>query len=614
MTTSHSAFFVFCRLRDTLNFKTCLLGFLDLGFCHCSSSHLFMLTLIGSGETSERLLNLHQSLIAGLKFPRLAFIDTPAAFQLNRKEIAARFINYFKKNYSLDLRVVEYPSSTFNPASAAAALQESNYIIAGPGSPTYAIERWRGTPVYHTLVEKLRADAQIVLASSATIAISRHALPVYEIYKAGAAPYWVEGLDLLKPFGLDLALIPHYDNKEGRTYDTRYCFMGEPRLLALEKLLPDSTVILGIDENTAGTLDLEKRIVNVIGAGRVTIRYKGKEQHYREGDSFPFEHLTPAHAAEAKSQPPKPPIPNLQSLYVPSRIKEWVTARDQLRAEKKFAESDHLRDRIASVDYTIKDSPSGAVFSFHRYAKPSDVPSQLEKPATLEWSVNLLAHNNRAEIIRAAQSVLKWSHESTEVIVVDNGSTDDTIEGVVDLACDDDRVRPIFLTDDLGEGAGRNVGFRASRGKHIMILGGHIELNGDAFAPLAASLTDERVGASGSNGLVSEDLFTFNPAPTTECDALEFYLFAFKRERLNQVGMLDEKFVFYRNIDLDWSLAFESQGLRLVVTPNLPLVVHEHPYLRMNPDERDKLSKKNYRRFLEKWRERKDLLIHSRIP
>jgi hypothetical protein len=49
--------------------------------------------------------------------------------------------------------------------------------------------------------------------------------------------------------------------------------------------------------------------------------------------------------------------------------------------------------------------------------------------------------------------------------------------------------------------------------------------------------------------------------------------------------------------------------LRLVVTPDLPLAVHEHPYLRMNPDERDKLSKKNYRRFLDKWRERKDLLL-----
>ena len=577
-----------------------------------------MLTLIGSGETSDRLLNLHQSLLSNLHPPCLAFIDTPAGFQLNTDEIGAIFIHYFKKNFSLDITLAHFRSEADSAASAAAILQTSNYIIAGPGSPTYAIQHWRDTTVYQTLVDRLNAGAQIVLASSATIAVSRYALPVYEIHKVGETPHWVEGLNLLKPYGLDLAIIPHYDNKEGRTYDTRYCFMGAPRLLALEKLLPDSTVILGIDENTACTFDLEKKIVSVIGAGRVTIRHKGKEQHYREGDSFPFERLTPAHAAEAKSQIPKsknPKIPistqSVQSLYVPSRIKEWARERDQLRAEKKFAESDRLRDRITTVGYSIKDSPTGATFSLLRHAKPSDVPSQLEKPATLDWSVNLLAHNNRAEIIRAAQSVLKWSRESTEVIVVDNGSTDDTIEGIVDLACDDDRLRPIFLESDLGEGAGRNAGFRASRGKHIMILGGHIELNGDAFTPLAASLADERVGASGSNGLVSEDLFTFDPAPTSECDAIEFYLFAFKRDRLNQVGMLDEKFVFYRNIDLDWSLAFKDKGLRLMTIPQLPITIHEHPYLRMNPDERDRLSRKNYKKFLEKWKDRKDLLLAS---
>jgi hypothetical protein len=49
-----------------------------------------------------------------------------------------------------------------------------------------------------------------------------------------------------------------------------------------------------------------------------------------------------------------------------------------------------------------------------------------------------------------------------------------------------------------------------------------------------------------------------------------------------------------------------------VGVPHLPLVVHEHPYLRLDPVEGDKLSRKNYRRFLDKWRERKDLLLSSK--
>jgi peptidase E len=575
------------------------------------------LTLIGSGETSERLLNLHQALIAALVPPRLAFLDTPAGFQLNVKDIAGVFKGYFKRHFSLDINLAEFQSAKVDPSQAVTVLQNSNYIIAGPGSPTYAIENWRGTAVLQILAEKLRSGAQIVLASSAAVSISRYALPVYEIYKVGESPHWAEGLNLLEPYGLELAIIPHYDNREGKTYDTRYCFMGESRLLALEKMLPDSTVILGIDETTACTFDFEQKMVKVLGEGRVIIRYQGKERHYREGDTFPFERLTPAHAAEVEIRSQKseagsqPLIPNPQSLnYLPAQIKDWNEERNRLRAEKKFSESDHLRDRIASVGYSIKDSPDGAVFSLIRYTKSANIASQLEKPTKCDWSVNLLAHNNREEIVRAAQSALKWGKpHSLELVIVDNGSTDDTVQGIIDLACAEERVRPIFLESDLGEGAGRNAGFRASRGKHIMILGGHVELKGDAFAPLAASLADERVGATGSNGLISRDLFTFDPAPTPQCDAIEFYLFAFRRDRLNQVGMLDEKFIFYRNIDLDWSMSFKDKGFGLITTPQLPITIHEHPYLRMNPEERDRLSKKNYRKFLEKWKDRRDLLL-----
>ncbi|MBI5292129.1 MAG: glycosyltransferase [Chloroflexi bacterium] len=578
-----------------------------------------MLTLIGSGETSERMLNAHQSLLARLPPPpRIAFLDTPAGFQLNAAELGAATAAYFKKYFSLDIALAEYRTGADSPEPAAAALARANYRMAGPGSPTYAIKLWRNSPVYAALVAGWQAGAQIVLASSAAIAISRWALPVYEIYKAGADPFWADGLDLLGPLGLELAIVPHFDNPEGKTYDTRYCFMGLPRLMALEKLLPPGAVILGIDENTACTFDFDSATVAVAGAGRVTIRFNGEERNYPSGSTFDLERLTPAHALAAAPLPhlhtPILPHPHPHPLHIPPRLREWAAERDRLRAEKKFAESDHLRNRIAAVGYAVKDSPSGPVFTLTRHPGANAVPSQLDKPAALEWSVNLLASpavggNNRDEILRAARSVLQWAPESLEVVIVDNGSTDDTPAAIADLAVEDARVRPVFLATDVGEGGGRNAGLRASRGSRIMILGGHMQLVGDVFTPLAATLADEAIGATGSNGLTSADLFNFDPAPTAEADAIEFYLFAFRRDRLARVGLLDEKFVFYRNIDLDWSMAFKDRGLRLAITHGLPLTAHPHPYLSMDPAERDRLSKKNYRRFLEKWRDRKDLLI-----
>ncbi len=68
---------------------------------------------------------------------------------------------------------------------------------------------------WHTILARHRLGASLALASAAAIAAGTFALPVYEIYKVGEDPHWKPGLDLLKPFGLSLAFIPHWDNMEG---------------------------------------------------------------------------------------------------------------------------------------------------------------------------------------------------------------------------------------------------------------------------------------------------------------------------------------------------------------------------------------------------------------
>src|SRR5437867_3970052 len=84
-------------------------------------------------------------------------------------------------------------------------------------------------------------------ANAAALTLGRYTVPVYEIYKVGADPAWAKGLDLLQSIGPDLAVIPHYDNAEGGTHDTRYCYLGERRLAALEAQMPDTGWVLGVD-------------------------------------------------------------------------------------------------------------------------------------------------------------------------------------------------------------------------------------------------------------------------------------------------------------------------------------------------------------------------------
>ena len=77
-----------------------------------------------------------------------------------------------------------------------------------------------------------------MFSSAAALTLGRATVPVYEIYKVGVDPYWLEGLDLLAEVGLNVAVIPHYDNAEGGNHDTRFCYLGERRLAMLEPELP----------------------------------------------------------------------------------------------------------------------------------------------------------------------------------------------------------------------------------------------------------------------------------------------------------------------------------------------------------------------------------------
>jgi GT2 family glycosyltransferase len=86
---------------------------------------------------------------------------------------------------------------------------------------------------------------------------------------------------------------------------------------------------------------------------------------------------------------------------------------------------------------------------------------------------------------------------------------------------------------------------------------------------------------------------------------------AFRREALRAVRGFDRRFRFYRNADLDLSFAIRDAGWRAVQTEPLPVVRHEHRGWASLPDaERDRLSKRNFYRFLDRWGERRDLLLH----
>jgi hypothetical protein len=266
---------------------------------------------MGSGEMTRPMSKVHRWLISKIEEPvRAVFLDTPAGFELNADEISQKASAYVAEYVGVPCSVVSFKvagrATAEEVEKALRKLKRANYIFAGPGSPTYALRNWRGTPVFDLVARRVDEGAHLVLASAAAIAVGRHALPVYEIYKVGEEPHWVEGLDLLAPYGLDLAILSHWNNAEGATFDTRYCFMGQPRFDVLEGLLPDSTTVLGIDEYTACILDLGSNEGRVMGAGQVTIRWKGREEKFEAGTSFSLDRLRTQ--AAARGSRPRPSL------------------------------------------------------------------------------------------------------------------------------------------------------------------------------------------------------------------------------------------------------------------------------------------------------------------
>jgi len=254
-------------------------------------------TLMGSGELTESMARVHHWVTSRIEGPLEAvFLDTPAGFELNADSISTRARNYVRHHLGVECALATFKSKEMatdaEVRNAVRKIEHANYIFAGPGSPTYAIRTWAGTPLIETVARRVDEGAHLVLASAAAIAIGHYSVPVYEIYKVGADPHWVEGLNLLAPYSLDLTIVPHWNNSEGGTYDTRFCFMGKPRFDALEALLPEWTVILGIDEYTACILVLGEDACHVMGAGQVTVRRpRGVDKVFPADSTFSLDEL-----------------------------------------------------------------------------------------------------------------------------------------------------------------------------------------------------------------------------------------------------------------------------------------------------------------------------------
>jgi cyanophycinase-like exopeptidase len=259
-----------------------------------------LLVIMGSGETAPTMVSVHREVFARMGDVPAVLLDTTYGFQENADELSGKAVEHFARSAGrkVDVASMREPDGTgIGWEAPLARLREAGWVFSGPGSPTYALRAWRRTPVPDLLASKLTDGGCLVFASAAALTIGVVTLPVYEIYKAGEPPRWLEGMDLLALAGLRAAVIPHFDNAEGGTHDTRYCYLGERRLRMLEEELPEDTFVLGVDEHTACIIDVGESTLTVRGRGGVTVRAEGRATVFTGDQPVPLDEVRRAASA-----------------------------------------------------------------------------------------------------------------------------------------------------------------------------------------------------------------------------------------------------------------------------------------------------------------------------
>jgi GT2 family glycosyltransferase len=307
----------------------------------------------------------------------------------------------------------------------------------------------------------------------------------------------------------------------------------------------------------------------------------------------------------------------------PDEVRELARERRLAREARDFARADAIRDRIRELGWEVMDGAAGtelrpALGVARRdtgYVRAADLTSLLDEPADLAVSLVVVADDHPGDLERFLDGLARSAPRvAWELVVVANAPSYDLASV---LARHPVAAEPVLLrsAERLGWADAVNLGLRRVRGAVAVLLDTSLEPSGEFVAPLLSAFDDPAVGVAGGYGVTSADLRTFGDAPPGEVDAIEAYILAVRREVLREAGLFDHHFRYYRNADLDFSFQARAAGWKAVRTEPLPLIRHTHRgWTALPPSERDRLSKRNFYRFLKRWGSRRDLLLHAGDP
>jgi GT2 family glycosyltransferase len=279
-------------------------------------------------------------------------------------------------------------------------------------------------------------------------------------------------------------------------------------------------------------------------------------------------------------------------------------SQDFHRADGLRATFDGYRVEDVAVDRVVLSRGDRRVAARERplVSSAKELPDRRGEPAARSWSVGIVTREYPADLERCLAGVLRFLPSDGEVFVLDSGSRDEVQHRIAELAGRDGRVEAYYADRDLGEGAARNALTRVARARMLLMLDCSVEITGDLFSSLTRALDDQTVGIVGPWGLRTTDLKHFDEVTSGEVQAVQGYCAAVRREVLLEIGGFDERYRFYRNLDIAVSLAAREHGYRGVALGSDCARRHEHRiWESLSEEERLKRSRRNFDRMYKRF-------------
>ena len=304
---------------------------------------------------------------------------------------------------------------------------------------------------------------------------------------------------------------------------------------------------------------------------------------------------------------------------VPAEVVGLADARAAAKGARDYAQADLLREQIAALGYLVTDAPDGYRLSVK---PPFDVVPSMEALAEGPYAegarcaVLLLVEGWPEDLDACVRAIVAHSDPSVVVVGLDCGNVDDAGLRLRALAEEfPDRVTDLHVAAPLAQvgWAGATTALiDGCRSAFVASMDPSTLLDGDAFSSILVEFDDPTVVASGWRGVdvdLSDNWRSFVDAGPGEVDAILGYLLVVRRDAATAAPP-HPKARFYRNADMEWSLALRESGGRLVI-PSGPVPAHQgrhHGYHDSDPEYRDRESRKTYDRLLQRFRAKPQIL------